>query len=163
YLYYVSLAVLTLHSFPTRRSSDLIVDKVKERFDSLEGKKIAVLGLAFKPNTDDLREAPSISVTARLGEEGAEVHTYDPAAMDNAKNILSDQVNYAEGIKAAVTGADIAIILTEWQEIKAFPLDDYKNFMNEPVIFDGRNCFTLKEAENSGVEYHSIGRPSVRK
>src|SRR5699024_11971089 len=65
------------------RQRGIIVDKVKERFDSLEGKKIAVLGLAFKPNTDDLREAPSISVTARLVEEGAEVHTYDPAAMDN--------------------------------------------------------------------------------
>src|SRR5699024_12174083 len=69
----------------------------------------------------------------------------------------------AEGIRQAVTGADIVIILTEWQEIKEFPLEEYKKLMNEPVIFDGRNCFTLKEAENSGVEYHSkIGRASCR-
>ncbi|WP_052254702.1 UDP-glucose/GDP-mannose dehydrogenase family protein [Salinicoccus sp. YB14-2] len=145
------------------RQRGIIVDKVKECFDSIKGKKVAVLGLAFKPNTDDLREAPSISVTARLVEEGAEVHTYDPAAMENAKRILSDEVIYSDGIRQAVTGADIVIILTEWQEIKEFPLEEYKKLMNRPVIFDGRNCFTLKEAEESGVEYHSIGRPSVRK
>ncbi|WP_020006387.1 UDP-glucose dehydrogenase family protein [Salinicoccus albus] len=144
------------------RQRGVIVDKVMERFDSVKGKKVAVLGLAFKPNTDDIREAPSIAVTEKLLAEGADVHAYDPAAADNAKRVLSEQIHYAASVDEAVDASDIAIILTEWKEIKEYPIENYKKHMNYPVIFDGRNCFTLKEAKDSGIEYHSIGRPVVR-
>lgn len=143
------------------RQRGIIVDKIMERFESIKGKKVAVLGLAFKPNTDDIREAPSISVTEKLLEAGADVYAYDPAAAGNAKKILSDKISYAASIEEAVDASDIAVILTEWQEIKAFPIGNYQKYMKDPVVFDGRNCFTLEEAKDSGVEYHSIGRPSV--
>ncbi|WP_010531624.1 UDP-glucose dehydrogenase family protein [Lentibacillus jeotgali] len=143
------------------RQKVILVDKVMERFKDIQGKKVAVLGLAFKPNTDDMREAPSIFVTENLLEQGAEVHAYDPVAADNARQILSDKITYASSVKEAVNGADLALILTEWNEIKAFPLSDYKQYMNNPVIFDGRNCFDLDQLVGSSVEYHSIGRPTV--
>lgn len=143
------------------RQRGIIVDKVMDRFRSIKGKKVAVLGLAFKPNTDDVREAPSISVIEKLLGEGAEVHTFDPAAMENAQAVLPEGVHYRDSIEAAVKDAEIAIILTEWKEIKEFPIEKYEALMASPVIFDGRNCFTLEEVGRTGVEYHSIGRPSI--
>ncbi|MFC3039722.1 UDP-glucose dehydrogenase family protein [Virgibacillus xinjiangensis] len=143
------------------RQRVIIVEKLLTRFSSLNGKRVAVLGLAFKPNTDDMREAPSIEVTGKLIEAGAEVTAYDPVAADNAKTILPDQVRYAGSVEEALQHADIAIILTEWKEIKEFPLAGYRDRMNEAILFDGRNCFTLDEVRGSGVEYHSIGRPVV--
>ncbi|UJL45916.1 UDP-glucose/GDP-mannose dehydrogenase family protein [Virgibacillus sp. NKC19-16] len=143
------------------RQRGVLVDKLLERFETIKGKKVAVLGLAFKPNTDDMREAPSILVTDKLLAEGAIVNAYDPVATDNAKRILPEQINYASSVEEAIEDADIAIILTEWKEIKAFPLEDYKKHMTNAVIFDGRNCFELEDAAGSGVEYHSIGRPTV--
>ncbi|SOC41233.1 UDP-glucose dehydrogenase family protein [Salinicoccus kekensis] len=143
------------------RQRGIIVDKVMDRFQSIKGKKVAVLGLAFKPNTDDVREAPSISVIEKLLGEGAEVHTFDPAAMENARKVLPEGVHYTDSIEAAVKNAEIAIILTEWKEIKEFPIEKYEALMANPVVFDGRNCFTLEEVAGTGVEYHSIGRPSI--
>ncbi|GAB3063538.1 UDP-glucose dehydrogenase family protein [Salinicoccus sesuvii] len=144
------------------RQRGIIVDKMMSRFERLKNKKVAILGLAFKPETDDIREAPSISVTEKLLEAGAEVCAYDPAARRNAEKVLSNKVAYADSVSEAITEADIAVILTEWKEIKKFPIEDYKKYMKSPIIFDGRNCFTLEEAKDSGAEYHSIGRPVVR-
>ncbi|WP_449355757.1 UDP-glucose dehydrogenase family protein [Virgibacillus natechei] len=144
------------------RQRGVLVDKLLERFETIKGKKVAVLGLAFKPNTDDMREAPSILVTEKLLAEGAIVNAYDPVATDNAKKILPEQINYASSVEEAIEDADIAIILTEWKDIKTFPLEDYKKHMTNAVIFDGRNCFELEDLVGSGVEYHSIGRPTVR-
>ncbi|ALX49934.1 UDP-glucose dehydrogenase family protein [Lentibacillus amyloliquefaciens] len=143
------------------RQKVILVDKVMERFKDLQGKKVAVLGLAFKPNTDDMREAPSIFVTENLLDQGADVHAYDPVAAENAKQILSDKITYAASVKETIDGADLTLILTEWDEIKKFPLSEYKQYMNYPVIFDGRNCFDLEQLAGSNVEYHSIGRPAV--
>ncbi|MHC0552936.1 UDP-glucose dehydrogenase family protein [Salinicoccus sp. CNSTN-B1] len=144
------------------RQRVIIVDKIQSRFKSLKGLKVAVLGLAFKPGTDDIREAPSISVTEKLVDEGAEVRAYDPAALKNARAQLSGAIHFTDQIETALDGADIAIILTEWPAIKTLPLATYKRLMAAPVIFDGRNCFTLVEVEGEGIEYHSIGRPSVK-
>ena len=143
------------------RQRGIIVDKIMERFESVKGMKVALLGLAFKPNTDDIREAPSISVSEKLINAGAEVHAYDPAAIKNARQVLPAEVKYADSVASALASADIAVILTEWKEIKKFPISEYAQHMKSPVIFDGRNCFTLEEAEESGVEYHSIGRPVI--
>lgn len=139
----------------------VIVEKVEEQFGNVEGKDIAILGLAFKPNTDDMREAPSILITKKLIEKGANVYAYDPIASTNAKRILSKEIKYCSSIEEAIENVDITVILTEWQEIKDFPLENYKKHMKQPVLFDGRNCFTLEQAKENGIEYHSIGRPVV--
>ncbi|MFD2760940.1 UDP-glucose dehydrogenase family protein [Lentibacillus juripiscarius] len=144
------------------RQKVIIVDKVMERFSNISGKKVAVLGLAFKPGTDDMREAPSIYVTEKLLAEGAVVHAYDPVAADNAQKILPGQIRYASSVEEAIDGADMALILTEWNEIKEFPWESYKEHMNNAVLFDGRNCFRLDNIAGSGVEYHSIGRPAIK-
>ncbi|MGP4105997.1 UDP-glucose dehydrogenase family protein [Virgibacillus sp. L01] len=142
-----------------QKQQALLLDKLNERFDSLEGKRIAVLGLAFKPNTDDMREAASIVVTNNLIEQGAEVVGYDPIATDNAKTLLSDKMVYADSVEDAVEGSDATLIITEWDEVKHVDLDVFKS-MKYPLVIDGRNCFSLDEMKEVGVEYHSVGRPS---
>jgi len=138
-----------------------LLNKVKQRLGSLKGKKIALLGLAFKPNTDDMREAPSIIVTRELINEGAEVLAYDPIAIENAKKILPSKVNYVESVNAALKNVNCAIILTEWKEIKEINLFNLPSIMAEAIVFDGRNCFALEVAKNAGIEYYSIGRPDI--
>jgi UDPglucose 6-dehydrogenase len=139
----------------------LLVKKAKERFGSLSGKRVAILGLAYKPNTDDMREAASIVISNELVKEGATVVAYDPVAMENATSSLREEVLYADTIEDALIDADCAFILTEWDEIKELNLAEVSNLMKQPVIFDGRNCFSLEEAKENNVEYHSIGRPVI--
>jgi len=141
----------------------LLLKKAKERFGSLEGKTIALLGLAFKPNTDDMREAASITLAHELVQEGAKVVGYDPIAMDNAKKLLPEETIYTNSAEEAVKMADVVFIVTEWDEIKSIKFEDYVNWLDTPVIFDGRNCYALEEAEKHPVEYHSIGRKSIKK
>lgn len=143
------------------RQKGIIVDKIIQHYGDVKGKHIAILGLSFKPNTDDLREAPSILVTDKLLEKGAILTAFDPVAMNNAKKVLSKEINYVNSVTEAITGADIAVILTEWKEMKDYPLASYKKYMKHPVIFDGRNCFSLDDIHESGIEYHSIGRPKI--
>lgn len=135
--------------------------KAKERFGTLRGKRVAVLGLTFKPGTDDLREAPSIPNVRRLLDEGAEVIVYDPVGIDNFKRIYKEQIKYTDNPYEAIKDADIAFIFTEWQEIKAINIGCYENMMNTPVIFDGRNCYSLNNFEKTQVEYYSIGRKEI--
>nr|WP_263324275.1 UDP-glucose/GDP-mannose dehydrogenase family protein [Neobacillus sp. Marseille-Q6967] len=139
----------------------MLVEKVETRLGSLENKTIALLGLAFKPNTDDMREAASIVLAEKFVKLGANVIAYDPIAVNNAKQHLPKEVNYALTYEDAIKGADVAIIVTEWDEFKEMDLTKVKNLLNEPILFDGRNCFTLEQAKSAGIEYHSIGRPSV--
>lgn len=143
-----------------KKQQALLIDKLNERFDSLEGKRIAVLGLAFKPNTDDMREAASIIITEELVNQGAEVVAYDPIAMENAKQILKHEVKYAESIADTIKGVDATLILTEWDEVKNIELDLF-NMMNYPLIIDGRNCFNMEEMKKHRIEYHSVGRPLI--
>ncbi|KGX87210.1 UDP-glucose dehydrogenase family protein [Pontibacillus litoralis] len=157
-----SMPILKNTVYTNERQKGIIVDKMLERFDSLEGKKIAILGVAFKPNTDDMREAPSILITKRLLEEGANLRAYDPVATVNAKTILSEEIEFTTSVDEAVKGADVAVILTEWEDIKHYPLEKYKQHLSHPILFDGRNCFTVDEVKGQGVEYHSIGRPTIQ-
>jgi len=136
----------------------LLVKKAKERFGNIEGKRVAVLGLAFKPNTDDMREAASITLCEELIQSGAEVVAYDPIAIPNAKKILPQSIQYADSVENALENADFAFIVTEWDEVKNTELDVYIKKMKTPVIFDGRNCYALEEAAKYAVEYHSVGR-----
>ncbi|TQR25355.1 UDP-glucose dehydrogenase family protein [Bacillus safensis] len=138
------------------------IRNIQERLGAaLEGKRIALLGLSFKPNTDDMREAPSIPIAHELHQLGAELVAYDPVAARRAARELPDQVLFAQTIEEAIKDADAVCLLTEWADIQSFPLASYKKWMKCPLIFDGRNCHTLEEAEQAGVEYHSIGRRSV--
>ena len=143
-----------------KKQQGVLLEKLVKCMPDLHGKRIAVLGLAFKPDTDDMREAASILVTEELIKQGAQVVAYDPVAMDNAKSMLSPLVCYAKTFEEAVENSDAALILTEWKEIKnADPLLFKK--MKRQLVIDGRNCYTLTEMKNNKIEYHSIGRPSV--
>ncbi|WP_374724694.1 UDP-glucose dehydrogenase family protein [Calidifontibacillus erzurumensis] len=138
----------------------LVLDKLMGCMDSVKGKRIAVLGLSYKPNTDDMREAPSIVVTEKLIEMGAEVIAYDPIAMENAKKILNKNVKYAISPAEAVKNSDAALILTEWDEIKSINRNVFET-MNYPLVIDGRNCFGLEEMKELDIDYYSVGRESI--
>lgn len=139
----------------------LLIEKAKQKFDHLSGRKVAVLGLAFKPNTDDLREAASIVIVNELLALGAEISVYDPVAMNNAMKIFPSKVTYVENIDEAIQDAEGAFIVTEWDEIKNYPLDNYATLMKHANVFDGRNCYDLQKVKKSGLHYYSIGRPEV--
>jgi len=143
-----------------KKQQSLLLNKLNDRLSSLKGKKIAVLGLAFKPNTDDMREAASIVITEELVKQGAEVIGYDPIAMDNAKSILNSKVQYADSIEEAIKDSDVALIVTEWNEVKNIDLKLFET-MTYPLVIDGRNCFSLDVMKDYGIEYHSVGRPSI--
>jgi uncharacterized protein YqgV (UPF0045/DUF77 family) len=140
-----------------------LIKKAQKRFGRLRGLKIAVLGVTFKPGTDDLREAPSISNIRMLLDEGSHVCVYDPVGKENFKKLFKHDVKYVNSPEETLIDAELAFIFTEWNEIKDLPLQRYKELMKNPVIFDGRNCYSLDEAEEAGVEYYSIGRRSVVK
>lgn len=135
--------------------------KAKQRFGSLKGIKVAVLGLTFKPGTDDLREAPSIPNVRRLLEEGAEVFAYDPVGAENFKKLFPTEITYTKTPEEALRAADAAFIFTEWNEIKALDLGLYEELMKTPIIFDGRNCYDISEVEEKKVDYYSVGRRAV--
>ncbi|WP_141434020.1 UDP-glucose/GDP-mannose dehydrogenase family protein [Bacillus sp. 03113] len=139
----------------------ILVKRALKRFGTLTGMKVAVLGLAFKPNTDDMREASSLDTIDQLLELGATVIAYDPIAMPNAKKILSPKVVFSNSVKDVLQNADCAFILTEWQEFKETKLYLISLWMKEPIIFDGRNCFSIEEMKRYPIEYHSMGRPSL--
>ena len=141
----------------------LLVEKAKEYYGSLKGKKIALLGLAFKPNTDDMREAASIVTSKHLLIAGAEIIAYDPIAMKNARGILPAAVKYAHSAKEALSWADTVFIMTEWDEFKNIPLSTYEELLKDNVVFDGRNCYELSEVVKANLDYYSVGRPNVLK
>ena len=125
---------------------------------SVAGKTIAVLGLTFKPNTDDMREAPSLAVVPRLLEAGAAVRAFDPAGMDEARQLLTD-ITWCEDSYDAMAGADAVAILTEWNEFRALDLNRTKSLLSTPLIIDLRNIYSPDEMARNGFDYFSIGRP----
>ncbi|MEH7237411.1 UDP-glucose dehydrogenase family protein [Bacillus sp. JJ1562] len=144
------------------KQKTVLVKKAKELFGSLKGKRIALIGLSFKPNTDDMREAASISVSKVLDNEGAELVAYDPIANENAKEILPKSVKYVDRIEDAIKIADVIFLLTDWKEIVEKTLILSSLLVEKPIIFDGRNCYTAEEARQYKVEYFSIGREPVK-
>ena len=143
-----------------------IIERIIKRIGSgkspkLSGKTISVLGLAFKPNTDDLREAKSIEICNAILKEGASINTYDPIAMEKAKAILKNsKVNFCRNPYNAADKSDAAIFITEWPEFKQLDLKRLTKNMNSAIIFDGRNIYDINEMRKLKIEYHSIGRPS---
>jgi UDPglucose 6-dehydrogenase len=136
-----------------------LLAKLKKHFTSLKGKRIAVWGLAFKPRTDDMREAPSVPLINGILEAGASVQTYDPEAMVVAKRIFGSKITYAENSYAALTGADALVIVTEWNEFREPDYLRMRKLLRTPVIFDGRNLYNPEQIRSQGFTYISIGRP----
>lgn len=135
--------------------------KAKQRFGSLKGMKVAVLGLTFKPETDDLREAPSIPNIKRLLDEGAEIVAFDPVGEENFKKKFNLPIEYVKSPKEALKNADVAFIFTEWKEIKNLDLQCYERLMKTPIIFDGRNCYDVNLVKEHNIDYYSVGRKEV--
>ena len=140
----------------------LLVDRVLQHFGpSLKGRQLAIWGLAFKPNTDDMREAPSVVIIQRLLELGARVVVYDPVAAKNAEFYFGDSVVYAEDEYAALVGSDALLVVTEWNEFRNPDFGLMKAKLKQPLVFDGRNIFELEKMKEMGFLYYSIGRLAV--
>lgn len=132
--------------------------KARKRLITFKELKVAVLGLAFKAGTDDLREAPSLENIPLLLENGANIYAFDPVAAENFKKRFSDKITYVKKPEDALKDAQVCFIFTEWKEIKEILPETFKQLMRTPLIFDGRNMYDVKEMRNAGVEYYAIGR-----
>ncbi|MCX6139716.1 MAG: UDP-glucose/GDP-mannose dehydrogenase family protein [Candidatus Kapabacteria bacterium] len=138
------------------------IDRIINRFDNkLDGRDFGIWGLSFKPNTDDVREAPAFVIIDALLKAGAVVRAYDPEATASAKRVLGDSVLYADTPYEAIDGADALIIATEWNEFRKPDMLKMKSLLMRPLIFDGRNIYDLEDMAADGFEYHSVGRASV--
>lgn len=141
------------------RQKSVLFNKVQAHFgSSLKGKTIAVWGLAFKPKTDDIREAPSLVLIEKLLESGCHVRVHDPEAIPNVKAIYGDKLTYTNLPMETVKGADALVIVTEWQEFRNPDFQELANQLKEKVIFDGRNLYEPKTLKKAGLTYYSIGR-----
>ena len=140
----------------------ILFDPLRDYFNgNLEGKRIALWGLAFKPETDDIREAPALYMIEKLTAAGATVVAYDPEAMDNVRERIGDRIEYAEGHLQALDRADALLICTEWQVFRNPNMADVKERLNAPAVFDGRNLYDLDTMRQHGFYYKSIGRSTV--
>jgi len=138
-----------------------LVQKIKEHYQgNLKGKRFALWGLAFKPNTDDIREAPALSIINALLKEGAKICAYDPEAMPNVKSQLGDSIDYAPSQYSALEGADALLIATEWSEFRTPDFERIATLLPSKLIFDGRNLFEVAKMKQLGFQYISIGRPT---
>jgi len=144
-----------------RERAQRFVGLIQKVLDPLEDRIVAILGLAFKPNTDDMREARSIEIVSRLVEVGARVRAYDPVAMANARGLLPSGVEYCQSSYEAAAGADAVAIVTEWNEFKLLNLERLRDVMRRPLVFDGRNIYEPERMRRLGFEYHSIGRRPI--
>ena len=135
------------------------MEKVQRHFGAdLSGLTFAVWGLAFKPRTDDMRDAPSITVIEALLQAGAQVQAFDPEAMGEARKVFGDRIRYAGRNYDALTGAAALLILTEWNEFRRPDFKRVKELLKQPVIFDGRNIYDAAELNKLGFKYYSMGR-----
>lgn len=142
----------------------ILIPKMKNFFrNDLKGKKIAVWGLAFKPDTDDIREAPALYMIEELTKAGATVTAFDPEAMDNVRGVIGDKISYANNEYEALENADALLICTEWGIFRNPDFDRVGSLLKDKVIFDGRNLFDLEEMNELGFYYSSIGRKSISK
>ena len=146
----------------------MLYKKACRRLITFSGLKVAVLGLTFKPGTDDLREAPSLENVPLLLDHGADIYAYDPVGQENFKKKFAEgrngagSIKYVKNAEEALEEANVCFIFTEWGEIKAVKPETYRRLMRTPLVYDGRNIYDVGEMANAGVEYYSIGRPNVK-
>ncbi len=154
-----SLEILKAVENVNERQKSVLYNKLYSYFKGdLKGKKIAVWGLAFKPNTDDMREAPAVVLIKKMLNAGAEVNAYDPAAMSEAKRILGDSVTYSDNKSDALQDADVLLLVTEWNEFRVPDYNKMKKIMRRFIVIDGRNIYNPAEMKENGFEYFGIGR-----
>lgn len=152
-------AVMNVNEIQKKR----IVEKIRAYFgDNLEGRKIAIWGIAFKPNTDDIREAPALTIIRELMEMNAQVSAFDPEAMDNARSLFDGEILFGEDQYEVLDQADALCIVTEWSVFRTPDFDQMKKLMKSPVIFDGRNLYDLWPMRETGFYYNSIGREVIQ-
>jgi UDPglucose 6-dehydrogenase len=137
------------------------IKKVRAALWTLKNKRLAVLGLAFKSGTDDVRESPAVHLVRALLKEGCQITAFDPAAMERARAVLGETIEYAPDAYAAARGADALLILTEWKEFAALDLNRIKQLLNYPIVLDGRNLYSPAEMAKAGLHYYSIGRKAL--
>jgi UDPglucose 6-dehydrogenase len=160
----LELGVLQAVEDANERQKHVLVDKIVQQFgEDLTGRCFAIWGLAFKPNTDDMREAPSRVILAELARRGARLRAYDPVAMDEARRVLAEVrgLEYVDSQSAALRGADALVIVTEWKEFRNPDFDDMKATLKQPLIFDGRNLYEPAFVKSLGFEYRAIGRAAA--
>ncbi len=146
-----------------KKQVELFYDKIKNHYkDNIKGKHFAVWGLAFKPNTDDIREAPSHALIKKLLKDGATVTAYDPEAIETTKAILGDKIKYSTHSYDALQNADSLIIVTEWNEFRTPNFTKIKELLKNPVIFDGRNLYDLDKMKSMKFNYYSVGRETIK-
>ncbi|MDQ6595003.1 UDP-glucose dehydrogenase family protein [Bacillus salipaludis] len=138
-----------------------LIKKSRKYFDSLKGLNVAVLGLTFKPGTDDLREAPSLVNIPIMLEDGAKVKAWDPVGINSFQKLHPDNITYCYTIEDTLKDADVCFIFTEWDEVKDLDLSKYSKLMKNPIILDGRNCYSLTSVKNANIIYDSIGRETI--
>ncbi|WP_088104319.1 UDP-glucose dehydrogenase family protein [Halalkalibacter urbisdiaboli] len=147
----------------------MLYKKASKRLITFNGLKVAVLGLTFKPGTDDLREAASLENVPLLLEQGADIYAFDPVGADNFAKVHPEgkngkgSITYVTNIEDALNGANVCFIFTEWGEVKAVTPGKYQELMRTPLVYDGRNIYSITEMQQAGVEYHSIGRKAVER
>ncbi len=158
------LSLLELVDKLNKEQRNRFFQKISNHFEgNISGKHFAVWGLSFKPNTDDMREAPSVSIIKKLLDGGATVSAFDPVAMENARFYLDEKISYAENQYQALNGADALVIFTEWNEFRNPDFDKIKSLLKEPLIFDGRNVYDIDDMKEKGFTYYSIGRETIFK
>ena len=140
-----------------------MVRKARKYYEDFAGVKIAVLGLTFKPGTDDLREAPSLVSLPILLEEVAQIRAWDPIGETNYRKLYPSEIDYCQTVEEALLGAELCLIFTEWREIQEIRPELFVKLMKKPIIIDGRNCYPSERFEGSGITYESIGRGTVGK
>lgn len=154
--------ILTAVDKVNTNQKSVLVQRIKDHFGGkLSGRKLAVWGLAFKPRTDDIREAPALTLIDRLLEAGAQLTVHDPEAMANVRAEYGDKLRYAEQAYEALDGAEALAIMTEWKDFGSPDFEEMRRRMAAPVIFDGRNIYRPADVKAAGFAYHSIGRASV--
>jgi UDPglucose 6-dehydrogenase len=160
--YGMQLTIVDAVEKVNRTQKQRLLEKVRIRFgEQLDGKTFAIWGLSFKPNTDDMREAPSRVIINGLLSRGATVNVYDPVAMEEARRLYAKEpgVRFAASTTSALDGADALVIVTEWKEFRSPDFDDMKKRLKAPVVFDGRNLYDPALMRSAGIEYFSVGRP----
>ena len=160
----LKLQVLTAVEAANARQKTVLVDKVVQRFgENLNGRQFALWGLAFKPDTDDMREAPSRVIIDELLKRGATVKAYDPVAMNEARKVMSDApgLSFANDQAGALQGSDALLIVTEWRQFKSPDFEQIRNTLTQPVVFDGRNLYDPAMMKALGIDYHGIGRAAA--
>jgi len=141
-----------------QKQKENFLKKIKKNISGIKNKKLGILGLSFKPDTDDMRFAPSVYIINKLLAEGAIIKAFDPVAEENAKNIFKDKIAYCSNIFETAKNCDALIILTEWEEFKNMDLKKIKSLLKNPIIIDGRNIFNPEKMRKLGFKYISIGR-----